>query len=162
MKASYLALVISITLLVACNSDNDDHHSVSPEVITSVTINDAETIDLLVDEILLNDGSILFSLTTDDAKPITHLTDIQLLYIGYPDENWQATQEESNLKLPWHQNMIVHCSESSCDGVLEEYQVGSYRFTPEQFNWNRDITRYKVMLTVQGALAKAEYPLSEI
>jgi hypothetical protein len=156
-----LLITASMALLLsACGSGDDDPvSSVDPvvpvdPVSTSVTLDQANSIDINISSVDEENYTISFTLTDADKLAITDASNsFEVMYLGMPKEN------QSSFSMPWHSATKFSCDaqESDCANPLVEVSPGAYTFTPsEQPVFDKDSQNLEISVSVVGALAKSK------
>jgi len=161
-----LLITASMALLLsACGSGDDVVDPVDPvEVVvpvdpvdpasTSVTLDQANSIDIKIGSVDEEDYTISFTLTDADKLAITDASNsFEVMYLGMPKEN------KSSFSMPWHSATKFSCDaqESDCANPLVEVSPGAYTFTPsEQPVFNKDTQNLEISVKVMGALANSK------
>jgi|GEM_PF-3475911 len=153
-----LLITASLALLLsACGSDDDvivDPIEPVDPAPTSVTLDQATSIDLAIGSVDAQSYAIAFTLADAEKLAITDAgSSFEVMYLGIPKEM------ASSFSIPWHNATRFSCDleESDCANTLVEVSPGAYTFTPgKQLAFNKDTQTLKVSVRVAGALAQSQ------
>ncbi|NKF51009.1 hypothetical protein G3R49_10585 [Shewanella sp. WXL01] len=157
-KLIYLLLIgACVSGITACNSDDDvieEPEVPTPEPVTTIAIDETNTIKVGLVTSLPKQGEITVKLTGDDDLAITGATEFNLLLMGYPNDSAHSVKYE----LAWHQTYEGKCIEQQdCELSVKELQSGTYLLTLDDVDWQSDVENFKVAIEVQGAKANLDY-----
>ncbi|WP_299568567.1 hypothetical protein [uncultured Shewanella sp.] len=173
-------LLASSLLLMGCNDDDDTSTDpvdppvveppvtdpVDPPATEVITINDADTVILTVDEYDASSGALTFSLDNGDEKAITDASDYSIMYFGYP--NPAAPSSNAKAWKRWHVSQTFNCdtsTEDACAGVLTETETeGQYTFNAVDLDLESKaaagaVEVFKVAIQIHGEKASNEFEL---
>ncbi|WP_258405951.1 hypothetical protein [Shewanella acanthi] len=163
LKAALAALFLS-----GCGSDSEtiEDKPTTPEqpVISTINVDDAEQINLTVDEYRADSQSLLFTLNDGEQKPIIGAQYYDAYFFGFADK------KSSNPKAwkRWHVTQTYRCqTEGECTGTLTELGNGQYQFDIPGLNWQAQdpsgaASTVKVSMLIYGAKANSEFNLVPI
>ncbi len=150
-----LAIGLSSMLMLGCGNSDDDTPTEPPvePPITTININDTETLSAVIQTVDGEKGSVLLKLTGDDDKLVTKASVFNLIIMGYPKEGQSSTK----YKLAWHQANHSNCIEDEqCTLDIHEAEPGSYNLALDAVEWKDAIDSYRVAVEVKGDKAHLE------
>jgi hypothetical protein len=153
-----LLIIASLALLLsACGSDDDvivDPIEPVDPAPTSVTLDQANSIDLTIDSVDAQNYTIAFTLADADKLAITDASSsFEVRSLGMPNKIG------SSFSIPWHNATRFGCDsqEPDCVNILVEVSPGAYTLTPsEKPAFDKDTQILKISVTVVGALAQSK------
>lgn len=156
-----LLIIASLALLLsACGSDDDvivdpvDVVVPVDPVLTSITLDQANSIDVTIGSVDAQNYTIAFTLADVDNQAITDASrSFEVMYLGMPKDN------TSSFSMPWHRATKFSCNsgKSDCANTLVEVSPGVYTFTPsEQPVFDKETQNLKVSVRIFGALAQSK------
>lgn len=152
----YCAIGLSSVLLLGCGSDDDDNKPVEPPVeppVSTIGINDTETLTVNLTTVDAEKGSVALTLTGDDDKLVTEASGFNLILMGYPEEGSSSVK----YKLGWHQVNNSNCiADVDCTMAITESESGKYNLELGSVEWKDAIDSYRVAVEVKGEKAHLE------
>ncbi|MEZ9199609.1 MULTISPECIES: hypothetical protein [unclassified Shewanella] len=150
------AIGLSSVLLLGCGSDDDDNKPVEPPVeppVSTIGINDTETLSVNLTTVDAEKGSVALTLTGDDEKLVTDAGAFNLILMGYPKEGSSSVK----YKLGWHQANHSNCiADVDCTMAITELESGKYNLELDSVEWKDAIDSYRVAVEVKGEKAHLE------
>lgn len=150
------AIGLSSVLLLGCGSDDDDNKPVEPPVeppVSTIGINDTETLSVNLTTVDAEKGNVLLTLTGDDEMLVTDASAFNLILMGYPKEGDSPVK----YKLGWHQVNHSNCvADDECTMAITEAESGKYSLVLDSVEWKDAIDSYRVAVEVKGEKAHLE------
>ncbi|WP_192022392.1 hypothetical protein [Shewanella sp. WPAGA9] len=146
-KVTYcLVTLLCSLLLLGCNSSDDK------TALTSIDINQTETLTVELNEVDAEYGKVNISLKGDNNLPVTGAHNFNLLFLGYLYNN------PSKYQLQSHEALQVKCiNTTECLMNIEEQKDGRYELVADDVNWDARTYKYKVAVEVLGDKSHFEY-----
>jgi hypothetical protein len=146
----YCAIGLGSVLLFGCGSD--DNKTVEPPV-TTIGINDTETLSVSVQTIDAEKGTVALTLTGNNDKLVTDASGFNLIIMGYPKKGDTSVK----YKLAWHQSNHSNCIEDQeCTLAVTEAESGVYNLELDAVEWKDAIDNYRVAVEVKSEKAHLE------
>ncbi|MCL1073443.1 hypothetical protein [Shewanella dokdonensis] len=161
MKYQSLIIISALAALGGCGSDDNDTDVTPTPEPSYVSINDATSLNIVVDKIDSTSKAVTFSLTTNDGAPVTDAgSNYTVMYLNIPGAQVSA------FSIPWHKGVRFACSDSTdtCSGTLSATDTaGKYQFTPGSLEQLGTVAgQLKLAINISGALAETKTDLLDI